>query len=227
MKILVVSATYKEINPFLQKYSFIKIASGLYETSIKENKYIVCITGIGIMPTIARISQLLRDSNYDLALNCGIAGSYDASLKLCDTVNVSSECLPEFGIETSEGIKEITEIINDFGTDTLILKGNIIKYIQGTLKSQVFKTLKNVKGATVNTVSTSISRISSIIRNYGAQIETMEGAAFFYACASSNIPAIQIRTISNVVGEKCRSKWKIDEAINELNNVLNQIINEI
>lgn len=43
-------------------------------------------------------------------------------------------------------------------------------------------------------------------------LESMEGAAFFGVCRSSTIPYLQLRSISNRVGDP-RAAWRIDEAL--------------
>jgi futalosine hydrolase len=51
----------------------------------------------------------------------------------------------------------------------------------------------------------------------------MEGAAFHYVCLMKQIPFIQIRSISNKVGERDKRKWKMKHAIERLKEEL-QII---
>ena len=48
----------------------------------------------------------------------------------------------------------------------------------------------------------------------------MEGAALHYACKKFQIPFIQIRSVSNYVGERDKSKWKLKEAIEAINKTV-------
>src|SRR5690606_23292382 len=57
-------------------------------------------------------------------------------------------------------------------------------------------------------------------------LESMEGAAVFYACAQEELPCIQVRAISNYVEQRDKSSWKIDLAITNLNNWLQKFIRE-
>jgi futalosine hydrolase len=53
----------------------------------------------------------------------------------------------------------------------------------------------------------------------------MEGAAFHYIALMEKIPYIQLRAVSNMVGERDKSKWKMKEAINALNEQLITMVN--
>jgi futalosine hydrolase len=59
---------------------------------------------------------------------------------------------------------------------------------------------------------------------HSASLETMEGAALHYVCLMENIPFIQIRAISNVIGERNKKNWKIDDAVLNLNMKLEQLV---
>ena len=63
-------------------------------------------------------------------------------------------------------------------------------------------------------------------RNVFAPVtESMEGAALHYVCLMENVPFLQIRSISNYIGERNKKKWDMMESINNLNNSLVKIIN--
>jgi futalosine hydrolase len=44
----------------------------------------------------------------------------------------------------------------------------------------------------------------------------MEGAAFFYICASEKIPFVALRGISNMVERRNKNKWNIPLALDNL-----------
>ena len=43
-------------------------------------------------------------------------------------------------------------------------------------------------------------------------IESMEGAALHYVCLMEKIPFLQIRSISNYIGERDKKKWNMKDA---------------
>ena len=52
----------------------------------------------------------------------------------------------------------------------------------------------------------------------------MEGAAFFLACLLSEVPFLEIRSISNFVEPRNREAWDLPLAIDNLNVALIELI---
>jgi futalosine hydrolase len=76
-------------------------------------------------------------------------------------------------------------------------------------------------GVSVNTTSGNQEMINSLRERYfSTDIESMEGAAFFFVCLKEGIPFVQIRAISNYVEPRDKSKWDIPLAIKNLNDWL-------
>ena len=81
-----------------------------------------------------------------------------------------------------------------------------------------------VRGATINCISSTDLQIDAIKDKYDPVIESMEGAALHYACLMEHIPFIQLRAVSNFVGERDKTKWRMIEAITILNEKLRRIL---
>jgi futalosine hydrolase len=58
-------------------------------------------------------------------------------------------------------------------------------------------------------------------------VESMEGAALHYVCLSEKIPFLQLRGVSNYAGERNKSKWKLKEAIGNLNKELIRLLEDL
>lgn len=63
-------------------------------------------------------------------------------------------------------------------------------------------------------------------REESADVESMEGAAFFEACLRHGVPFAEIRAISNFVGETDRSRWDIPLALQRLETALIRLKDE-
>ncbi len=58
-----------------------------------------------------------------------------------------------------------------------------------------------------------------------ADVETMEGAAFFECCLRHGVPFAEIRAVSNYVGERDHALWDIPLALENLRSVLSRFLN--
>ena len=59
---------------------------------------------------------------------------------------------------------------------------------------------------------------------YNPDIETMEGATFFYICSRENIPFLALRAISNRVEPRNKEKWNIQLALDNLSEKLKEVL---
>jgi futalosine hydrolase len=53
-----------------------------------------------------------------------------------------------------------------------------------------------------------------------AEVEAMEGFGVLRACELAGVPAVELRVISNTIGESDRSKWRFEEAFEVLAETL-------
>ena len=167
----------------------------------------ILITGLGVLETTLELTKKLAFNSYDLVINAGIAGSFDNKIKIGDVVEVTEDILSELGYEENKTFFEFKNfsVPNKFTVDS---KTDLLK----------------VKSITVNTVSGNTSTIKKIKKRLSPDIETMEGAAVFRVCNDFNIPCMQIRSVSNFVGERNKKNWNIDLAVKNLNLFLKKVI---
>jgi futalosine hydrolase len=174
----------------------------------------VLTTGVGMIATAAWCSRTFAAEHYDLALNVGLCGSFDASLAAPDVVHVTADRIAELGAEDGDDFLTIHQLQllgeNDFPFDG----GLLVNTNPPPLPS--LATLRSVTGITVNTVHGNERTIAAIRDRYDPDVESMEGAAFMYASLIAGVPFAQIRAVSNAVVRRNRAAWQIDEAIRTL-----------
>jgi len=197
MNILIVAATEGEIRPFL----------ALPEP--QRGGASVLVTGPGMVATAFALGKQLAITRYDLLLNVGIAGSFDRSIPLGDVVCIHQDTFAELGAEDG---------VDFLPSDTLGLGAHTFEGLQHGYNG--LDGLRKCRGITVNTVHGNEIAISNVIRRLDPQIESMEGAAVFYAAHQLGVPAIQVRAISNYVERRNKSNWKIPLAIENINGWL-------
>lgn len=181
------------------------------------------ISGVGSISTAwAMTKWLSANPKPDLAINAGIAGSYREDIIKGEVVIPVSDCFADAGIEDGNDFITLAEAGLQSPDKFPFTGGNIIannKYI-----TKAVSHLKPVKAITVNTATGSAVTIEKLIKKFNPDIETMEGATFFYICTGERIPFLAIRAISNKVEPRDRSKWDIPLAISNLSEKLKEII---
>jgi futalosine hydrolase len=218
MNILIVAATQFEVQPLLDlleiKYTHVGLQ---HSEKVFDNKQIqVLITGVGMVNTAYMMGRY-SNSLYDLVLNVGVGGAFDKILEIGQLVEVTEDTLSELGAEDGD---------NFISYDQLHLGGTHIYQTFTNDEYLKINNLKKVKGITVNTVHGNNASIEKIKKRHHPDVESMEGAAFLASCGRAK-HYTQIRTISNYVEKRDKSKWNMPLAIKNLNEFLIDFIEKI
>ena len=222
-RILVVTATQPEAD-------IIKRIPGIVETSdgfrIGNCNLEVLITGVGSVATAWTLTKWFSSGReVSLALNIGIAGSYRDQIKIGDVVVPVTDCFADSGIETAEGFVTLAEAGLQ-NPETFPFRNGLLVSENKYVTEATFR-LKSVSAITVNTATGASASISRILLKYDPDIETMEGATFFYICSLEKIPFISFRAVSNKVEPRDRSKWNTALALENLSVELGKFIQTI
>jgi futalosine hydrolase len=95
------------------------------------------------------------------------------------------------------------------------------------LTHPIIDKLPKVNGITVNMVHGNEDSIAKVFQLFHPITESMEGAAFLYACRMENIPCLQLRSISNYVEKRNREAWNIPLALQNLHKTIFSIYETI
>ena len=183
----------------------------------------VLITGIGIASTVYHLQKRLQQIDYDLIIQSGIAGSFNNKIQPGQTVLIKQDCFGDLGLEEKDDFKSIFEA--GLGNkDEFPFENGWLINPHTIFQSTSFSF---VNAVTVNKVSDDPLKKQQMIQKYSPQAESMEGAALHYVCLQENLPFLQVRSISNYVGERDRNKWKMKEAIDNLTNELGNVLSEL
>jgi|SRR5579871_597634 len=212
MRILIVAATQTEIK-----------SSDLFINKIINNKIDTLITGIGGVATTYALTDYLNGNKVDIIIQAGIAGCFTKNI-LGEVFAVKTETFADLGVWENKKFNSVFDL-------NLEHKNNF-PFKRGLLQNPNKKLLalshvKKVSGISVNEITTDKKRIDWLKQNLSPFVESMEGAAFHYVCLQKQIPFIQLRAISNFVGQRNKAKWKIKEAVTNLNEKLIALLNEL
>lgn len=153
------------------------------------------LTGIGPVEAACAVSRALGQGPVDLVVNAGLGGAFSGFADVGDAVVVSEDFM-ELGLETGQSITlpEGSRIVDRASSDLQLVD---------RLAESGFPV---VRGVTVSRV-TATDETADRLRTYGVGVETMEGFAVLRAAEVAGVPAIQVRGISNIVGDRSRSRW--------------------
>ena len=195
MKILIITATEQEMIFFRTK-----------ERSYEGLEFIHAITGVGILSTINRLLLELNQHKPDLVIQLGIAGTFHDEGWIGTAKVVKSESHPEMGVWEDSIYRDVFEMG--------LIQENTFPYQQKKLINPHEHLLSacmvpEVSAISVNRITTNESDIALYKNKYMADIESMEGAAMHYLCIFHAVPFVQIRGISNLIGDRNKFNWKI------------------
>ena len=218
MNCLVVSATVLEIKPFIQHC---RTTNKLDYIDLQLD---FLVTGVGSINTTYALMKHLQIKKPDIVIMAGIAGAFDRSLNLGDVVAVKQEALADLGVQEKDGYKDVF--------DLKLLAANEFPFKQKKLANPFTALMERTKlplvgSVTVNQITSGKKTATLYETKYKAKIENMEGAALHLVCMKENIPFVQIRSISNYVGERNKQKWKLKEAVQNLNKELIRLIESL
>ncbi len=205
MRVIITAATNLELDGCAKK------ASQVFKKS--KLKISFHATGIGMLASGVKLTQLTTTQKPDLIIQMGIAGSYSKKEPLGKVMIVASESIADIGVRENGSFKDLFE--------TGLQKENEAPFKKRKLTNPTIKSLNVLKSdlvaaVTINEITTSAKRIKEIIEAHNPVLESMEGAALHYVGGLTKTPFIQIRAVSNYVGERNKAKWKLNESIEQL-----------
>jgi futalosine hydrolase len=177
-------------------------------------------SGVGVPATVFSLTRLLTNQKYDLVIQVGLAGSFRSDLPPGEVVLLSSDVFADLGLE------EKGQFIPLFQTS--LVDAGAVNKVSGVMENlhaylPIFS-LRKVKGITVNKVTDDNGQNEFFQTLYDAEVETMEGAALHWVCLQFNIPFLQLRGVSNQVGDRDKANWKIEESLRQIALRLREIL---
>ena len=189
----------------------------------KKHRIEYHVSGVGILCSTYSLTYLLINNKPDLIIQTGIAGTYNGSEQTEKVVCMQSDYMGNTGVFEDNEWKDIFD--NGFA-DSFAPPFSDKKLINPWLKKFPV-TVPLVNGITVDEITTDARRISILKNKYQADTESMEGAPFHYVCLMQHIPFLQIRGISNEVGVRDKSLWKITSALSNASEEIIRLLKKI
>ena len=218
MRVIITAATNGEWMPSFQKIN------PAYAGTNKRFSVGFHESGIGLLASSVSLMKMFVQETPSLIIQVGIAGCFDKKVPLGKVFAVKDDFAGDIGVMENKVWKDLFDLKLDKPNDAPYEK----KSLPNPWLSQYnLLKLPTKKGVTVSTISTDKNKIDLYSGRYKASLESMEGAALHYIGRDLNIPFIQIRAVSNYVGERNKAKWNMQEAIYNLNETLLQYLDAL
>jgi len=165
----------------------------------------VIVTGVGAVNAAFALTRFLEREGARAIVCCGIGGAYpDAGLPLTTPVWATSETYGDLGAASDAGFLDMRAL------GFPVVGGPDPVYNQ--LPVAIFPPGRTARFVTVNTCTGNEAAAREIAERTGGAVENMEGAAIAHVATLYGIPSGEVRAISNPVGRRDRSAWRVKEA---------------
>jgi len=171
--------------------------------------------GVAKVNTAAGLALAIHTLKPDSVVQFGIGGAFaESELELGQVAVATQETHLDTGVQLEHdwhdmkalGFPLVNDLYNTFSTD-----------------NDLTRTLTKLTGATPCTFGTSETVTGSqagaeiLYNRFGVAVESMEGAAAAQVCTALGVPFVELRGISNIVGERDKSQWDIGGAVGAVN----------
>ncbi|BAL85598.1 hypothetical protein AMIS_3780 [Actinoplanes missouriensis 431] len=167
---------------------------------------VVDAVGVGPAAAAAGTARLLATGAYRAVISAGIAGGFAGRVPVGGTVLATRSIAADLGAETPDGFLPVEEL--GFGSSVLECDPVLLKALSATLPHAITGDVLTL--STVTGTQATADRLAD--RFPEAVAEAMEGFGVASAAAAASVPFAELRTISNAVGPRDRSAWRMAEA---------------
>ena len=176
------------------------------------------VSGVGPVAAALATARALAEQPFDLAVSAGIGGAYPGSgLKPGDLAVSSLIVQADLGAQDS-GAQDGERFLGlgELGLSVLAEKPHPGEFAVWLGAEELARRVRAAYGPalTLSTVTGSAERARQLTARYpGALTEGMEGAGVAHAALLAGVPALEVRGVSNPVGPRDRSAWRLGESL--------------
>ena len=208
------------------------------EGTVYDKSVVYLISGIGKTNASRGTTFLIEKFSPGIIIHIGVGGAYPLSgLRAGDIAVAEKEIYGDEGVLLKDGfhtaemigipllVKTPKKYFNEFPQNKKLLK-MAVRISRVTFHASNI-TVRSGPFLTLSTCTGTVRRAREIEKTFHAICENMEGAAVAHVCMSCGIPMVEIRGISNIVGERNKKKWNINLAAENCQRVVLELLKEI
>jgi len=177
-----------------------------------------------VILVVAATPDELRGARGAATLACGVGPVEAAARTAAALANAPARALLHVGIAGGRSFDGGVSLV--IGEEAVYCDADDAKWIELRIPAApelVAAARRALPGASIASIGTS-ARVGG---SSGCDVEAMEGYAVLRAAALAGVPAVEVRAVSNAVGEPDRAKWRFAEAKEALAAALPRLVEEI
>ncbi|RXJ00304.1 futalosine hydrolase [Anaerobacillus alkaliphilus] len=179
-----------------------------------DPRFDVVAGGVGPVAAAISTTKVIAKGEYDLVISAGIGGGFIGRADVGSIVVATDIIAADLGAQTTEGFASIEQL--GFGISRVPVDQELATKVADAFQKAELSTFTGPV-LTLSTVTGSFETAEDLaLRVEGATVEAMEGFGVALAAHDAKLPVLEIRTISNPVGPRDKSSWKIKEALQQL-----------
>ena len=162
--------------------------------------------GVGAANAAAATAEALAREPYRVAISAGVAGGFAGAAEVGMLLVADRIVAADLGAEDPEAPDGFASV-DSLGFGSAVVDARPIAALDrlGAVRGDLL---------TVNTVTGSAAGAARLVRRYPNAIgEAMEGYGVAVAASRVGVLAAEVRGVSNLVGPRDRSAWRIGEAL--------------
>lgn len=169
----------------------------------------VVVAGIGPAAAAAATADALATSRYDVVISAGICGAFPGTASIGDIVIATQIVAADLGADSPEGFLSASDL--EWTSTCFDVPADLVASVRGKLPAAVAGPV-----LTVSTVTGTHDRACALANRFRPVAEAMEGWGVVEAARRHDLPVVEVRTVSNVVGIRDKATWDIPLALSAL-----------
>ena len=162
-------------------------------------------TGVGLVNAAFALTRFLSRHTADAIIGCGVGGAYPGSnLDPGDVVCAETETYGDLGAESPSGFLDMKAL------GFAVIRGREPLFNQ--LPLDLYPAARRVPFVTCATCTGTDVVAQALVARTGGVVESMEGAAIVHVAKLMGLKVGEVRGISNPVGSRDKTRWRLREA---------------
>ncbi|CAM4453276.1 futalosine hydrolase [Paenibacillus tarimensis] len=182
----------------------------------QDGRFEVVAGGVGPVAAAVSTTRTLASASdrYSLVISAGIGGGFAGQADIGSIVVASEIIAADLGADTADGFSSLEQL--GFGSSRIGTDQAVSQRLAEALRAASIP-VRHAPVLTLATVTGSAEKAEELaVRVPGAAAEAMEGFGVAYAASVFQLPAMELRAISNAVGPRDRAAWRIPDALQSL-----------